>query len=138
MAEDVARFSPEISELLARFREAPSQVVHRLQVGLARLVLDQAPPSASSQLQLAVAFIEGRVGEPELRDARQDCWTFVGSLACGCSISDSASAHAVMTCLESDEAAHGASSLSDQIMRVLRCGVSEAEILTVLRDAELV
>ena len=84
------------------------------------------------------AETEGRASAAELRDARQDCWTYVGSLACGCSISDSASAHAVMTCLEPDDAAHVGSLLLEQVERVRRCGASQAQILAVLRGAHLV
>jgi hypothetical protein len=114
----------------------PAQV-HHLQVGLAELVLSQAPPAALGQLELAKAFIEGRADAAALRDARQDCWSYVGSLACGCSVSDSASAHAIMTCLESDRSAHEPAALVEQVERVLRCGVSEPHIIAVLRGKKL-
>lgn len=106
--------------------------MHFAQIELARLVLDRAPPAASSQLELATAFLLGRVHAEELRDARQDCWTYVGSLACGCSLADSASAHAIMTCLETDTAAHTATSLREQAERVQSCGATEAQILGAL------
>src|SRR5260221_6389766 len=98
MASDRARLSPEIHAALATMGPASARAVHRLQVALARLVLEQAPPAAASQLDLALAFIEGRASVAELLEARQDCWVYVGALACGCSLADSASAHAVMTC----------------------------------------
>jgi hypothetical protein len=81
---------------------------------------------------LAIAFIEGRATASELSSARQDCWTYVGSLACGCSIADSASAHSVMTCLETDPAAHSVAALGEQAERIARCGVEEARILAAL------
>ena len=111
--------------------------MHVLQVGLARLALDQAPPAAAGQLELALQVIEGHAEQAELREARQDCWTYVGSLACGCSIADSASAHAIMTCLETDAGAHTPAALGEQVERILRCGVSEARILSVLDARQL-
>lgn len=93
---------------------------------------------ASTQLDLARAFIEGRADAAALRDARQDCWSYVGSLACGCSISDSASAHAVMTCLEAESSAHEPPALAEQVERIARCGVDEARIMAVLREHDLI
>ncbi len=100
-------------------------------------MLEQAPPGAAGQLALALAFIEGRAAAAELLDARQDCWTSVGSLACGCSVADSASAHAIMTCLETDAAAHSPATLAEQAERILRCGVAEARIVAVLAEHHL-
>jgi hypothetical protein len=134
IAEESSRLSPEISAAVTAFGASPPPAVHRLQVGLARLVLDQAPPGAALQLELACAFIEGRSDAAELLAARQDCWTYVGSLACGCSLADSASAHAIMSCLEPDAEAHSNGALAEQIERVMRCGVDEAAILQILRQ----
>jgi len=131
--EAASRFSPEISAALSALSASPPPVVHRLQVGLAQLVLAQAPPGAALQLELARAFIEGRSGAAELLEARQDCWTHVGSLACGCSVADSASAHAIMCCLEPDAEAHSNGALGEQVERVTRCGGDEAAILQILR-----
>jgi hypothetical protein len=133
MSAPSSGLSPEILAALASFATASAGTVHRLQVGLAQLVLEQAPPAAPAQLELALAFIEERASPGAMHDAKQDCWTYVGSLACGCSIADSASAHAIMTCLETDEAAHTLSALSEQAERVLRCGVAESRILGFLR-----
>lgn len=132
MADDSPQPSPELQARLAAFGAASPEAIHRLQVGLARLVLEQAPPAAVGQLTLALAFIEGRAAASELRDARQDCWTYVGSLACGCSMADSASAHSIMTCLETEAAAHSLAALTEQAERIVRCGVDEARILAVL------
>jgi len=137
MPSDSTGLSPEIQAALAACGAAPVQVVHRLQVGLARLVLEQAPASAASQLQLALAFIDGQATAAQLLDARQDCWLYVGALACGCSLADSASAHAIMTCLETDATAHASQALHDQVERVLRCGATEPHILSVLRTPQL-
>jgi hypothetical protein len=96
------------------------------------LVLEQASPSAPQQLELATAFIEGRARAEELMEAKQDCWTYVGSLACGCSLADSASAHAILICLETAPDAHSPAALREQVERVLRCGVDELAALRVL------
>jgi hypothetical protein len=57
MAAELPRFSPEILAALAAFGAAPVETVHRLQVALARLILDQAPPAAAGQLALALACV---------------------------------------------------------------------------------
>jgi hypothetical protein len=132
------QLSPEILAALGTHAHAPVVEVHRLQIALARLVLEQAPPAAASQLALAHAFLENRASATELKEARQDCWVHVGSLACGCSVADSASAHAIMTCLETDDAAHASGTLVEQVERVLRCGAPELGILGVLREPQLV
>ncbi len=129
--------TPELHAALGRFSAASAAQVHRLQLELARLLLAHAPPAASAQLDLALGFVDGRVAATALHEARQDCWTYVGSLACGCSIADSASAHAVMTCLETDDAAHSPDGLAEQLERALRCGATEAELLRVLGSAQL-
>jgi hypothetical protein len=126
---------PELLATLAGFEGASVEAVHRLQVRLAEQVLDAAPPMSVRHLQLATAFIEARATPAELREAQQDLWTYVGSLACGCSAADSASAHAVMTCLEVDNVAHSASALREQVERVLRCGVPPERVLEVLGHA---
>jgi len=133
MALATPPLSAEITAALGAHAQATPADVQRLQVGLARLVLGQAPPSAPAQLDLALAFIEGRASAADLKEAQQDCWTYVGSLACGCSVADSASAHAIMSCLETDSAAHSPSVLTEQVHKVLRCGVAQAPILAVLQ-----
>jgi hypothetical protein len=137
MASDLPLLSPQLNAELGRLGGATVEQVHRLQLGLARLVLEQAPSGAAGQLELALGFIDGRVPAAALHEARQDCWTYVGSLACGCSIADSASAHAIMICLETDDSAHAPSDLSEQVERSLRCGATEAAVLAVLRGAQL-
>jgi hypothetical protein len=67
-----------------------------------------------------------------LRSAQQDCWTQVGSLACGCSAADSASGAALLACLEGDPSAHTPAALAEQVTRALRAGVTESAILVVL------
>jgi hypothetical protein len=137
MSSDLPLLSPQLKTELGRFSSATVEEIHRLQLGLAQLVLDQAPAGAVGQLQLARGFLEGRVSAAALHEARQDCWTYVGSLACGCSIADSASAHAIMTCLETDDSAHLPGSLSEQVERSLRCGATEAAVLGVLGLAQV-
>jgi len=130
-------FSPELRAALLRVQGATAAQVHRLQLAFAQLLLAHAPPAAAEQLALASGFLEGRVPAGALHEARQDCWTYVGSLACGCSVADSASAHAIMTCLETDAAAHSPAGLAEQLERALRCGATEAELLGVLHGAHL-
>jgi hypothetical protein len=96
------------------------------------LVSEQASPAAPQHLALATAFIEGRARREELTEAQQDCWTYVGSLACGCSMADSASAHAILICLEASPDAHAALALREQVERVLRCAVAESSVLAIL------
>ena len=137
MPSDLPLLSPLMQAELGRFSSATVEQVHRLQLGLAHLVLDQAPPGAIGQLVLAQGFVDGRVSAAALHEARQDCWTYVGSLACGCSIADSASAHAIMTCLETDDSAHVPGGLAEQVERCLRCGATEAAVLGALRCGQL-
>ena len=137
MASDFPLLSTRLEAELARFSSATVAEIHRLQLGLALLVLDQAPPGAVGHLALAHEVVAGRGSAAALHEARQDCWTYVGSLACGCSIADSASAHAIMTCLETDDSAHTPRGLSEQVERCLRCGADEAAVLSVLRDRQL-
>jgi hypothetical protein len=137
MPAPFAALSPDLHVALGRFAAATPVQVHRLQLGLAHLLLGHAPPAAAEQLALALGFIEGRVPAGALHEARQDCWTYVGSLACGCSLADSASAHAVMTCLETDDGAHSPDGLAEQLERALRCGATEPDLLRVLGSVHL-
>jgi hypothetical protein len=132
MADAASGLSPRILEALTACAHFEPATVHRLQVGLAGLVSEQASPSASQHLALATAFIEGRARREELKEAQQDCWTYVGSLACGCSVADSASAHAILICLETAADAHAALALREQVERVLRCAVAETSVLAIL------
>lgn len=137
MASETPHISSDLHRALGRFAAAGAGRIHRVQVDLARLVLHHAPPHAPQQLELGLEFLTGSVPASALHEARQDCWTYVGSLACGCSLSDSASAHAVMVCLETDAAAHSPSALAEQVERTLRCGAAEADVLDVLGRAQL-
>lgn len=132
MADAASGLSARIAEALAACANFDSPQIHRLQVGLAGLVSAQGSPSAPQHLALASAFIEGHARPAQLTEAQQDCWTYVGSLACGCSVADSASAHAILVCLDSRADAHAAPELREQVERVLRCGVGEDDILRVL------
>jgi hypothetical protein len=137
MASETPHISSDLHQALGRFAAADAGRIHRVQVDLARLVLHHAPPHAPQQLELGLGFLAGNVPSSALHEARQDCWTYVGSLACGCSISDSASAHAIMTCLETDDAAHSPSGLAEQVERALRCGAAETDVLAVLQRVQL-
>jgi hypothetical protein len=121
-----------IEEALALHVAAGSRVVHELELSLARLLLADAPPGARQQLELAEAFLRGEASARDLKSAQQDCWTYVGSLACGCSVADSASGAAVLACLEADPSAHTQGALSEQVTRALRAGIAESAILAAL------
>ncbi|HEY6078337.1 MAG TPA: hypothetical protein VIW29_06015 [Polyangiaceae bacterium] len=96
-------------------------------------MVDWAPPGSAQQLALAQRFLDGEKLEPELAEAKQECWTYVGSLACGCSLTDSASAHVLLVCLETTPDSHHLGALTEQVERVLRCGVPLAQVLTALQ-----
>jgi hypothetical protein len=109
--------------------------VHALEISLAELLRALSPPEATLQLALARRYLAGQATKDELIEAQRDCWTYVGSLACGCSISDAASADAVMVCLSISDDAHGPAALAEQVSRVLRCEIDPEQVLRVLREA---
>ena len=124
--------SPALRAAVQRYEHASPRALPRVKISLARLVLGEASPQAVQQLELAEHYLSGSASAQELREARADAWAYVGSLACHCSITDSASSTAVLSCLESDEGAHGLASLLEQTERVLRCGVPEASVANAL------
>jgi hypothetical protein len=132
---------PESSALveaaLRRHERATPHTLHRLKLALAKLVASTASPSAQNQLGLVERFLEGRALAAELSDAKQDAWAYIGSLACYCSRTDSASAQAVLSCLEADDAAHTFASLREQAARVAACGIESAALIPALEDVAL-
>jgi hypothetical protein len=131
-----------LSQALQSLERLDPRQIQRVEIELAELIIPHAPPGAPAQLELARALIEGRGSVSALREARQECWAYAGSLACGCSTADSASSQAMLACLDPDPAAHHVQSLIEQTERILRCGVAEERVLAVLiaassrRDAE--
>lgn len=109
--------------------------VHALEIALAEMLLGLSPPEATLQLALARRYVAGGATKDELIEAQRDCWTYVGSLACGCSVADSASADAIMACLATAEDAHGPGALADQVKRVLRCDIEPDQVRQVLQEA---
>lgn len=134
-AGPVALTPVAIVEALSLHVASGSRVVHQLEIELSRLLLEHAPPGAEQQLELAAAFLQGTASVRALKSAQQDCWTHVGSLACGCSVADSASGAAFLACLESDSSAHTPAALAEQVTRALRAGIAESAILAVLASA---
>lgn len=124
----------ELGEALRARSASGAREVLRLKVALAELVLRLADADAFRQLDVARHFLESGATAAELADARQDRWAQIGSLACYCSPSDSLVSQAILCCLEADEAQHTAASLSEQAVRVLRCGVSAELLLRALRE----
>jgi hypothetical protein len=122
---------PEPAErALAELASAPPQVLARLELGLAQLLVEHGPPGARAHLELAARFLDGGATAGELEEARQECWLYAGSLACGCSAADSATAAAFLAIL--DASPHTLASLTEQAQRALRAGVSEEQVLAVL------
>lgn len=122
----------EIREALSARLTTGARELHRLKIGLAELVLRVAEPGASGQLEVARRFVEAGATEAELADARQDCWAHIGSLACYCTPTDSLASQAILCCLEADESQHTPASLSEQAVRVLRCGAPAERVLLAL------
>ncbi len=129
-------FSPELKQALLLHAESGPRAVHQKQVELARLLIEHGPPQARQQLELAEAFLSGKASAAELKSAQQDCWTHVGSLACGCSPAESASGAAFLSCLDAEPAAHTPQALSEQVERTLRAGGSEQAVLAVLASGQ--
>jgi len=125
----------DLDALAQTFAAASASTLHRIKLELAKLVIGQAPPSAQNQLALAERFLEGHASAGALGDARQDAWAYIGSLACYCSAIDSASAQAVLSCLESEASAHTPLSLREQLERVLRSGIAPPAIARVLEQS---
>ena len=131
-AEGVAITPPSIEEALSLHAASDSRSLHELEVGLARLLLPHGPADAQRQLELAAVFVRGAAAARDLKSAQQDCWSYVGSLACGCSVADSASGAAFLACLEPEPSAHTPAALAEQVTRALRAGASADAILAVL------
>jgi hypothetical protein len=130
---DQAPTEADVQAALTRFASANARAIHRAQVALAELVTDLGPPGSVQHLELASRFVNGESVQGDLAEAKQECWVYVGSLACGCSVTDSLSAHVMLTCLEAAPESHAASALGEHVERVLRCGVSVERVLDVLK-----
>jgi hypothetical protein len=125
--------TPSVQEALALHAQASAAAVHAMELRLATLLLEHAPAGGREQLELAERYLAGQADLVALRSAQQDCWSYVGSLACGCSVADSASGAAFLACLNGDESSHTPLALGEQAERALRAGASEAQVLAVLR-----
>jgi hypothetical protein len=125
-----------IEEALSLHPASDARSIHVLEVGLARLLLAHAPAAAQQQLELAAEFLRGAAAARDLKSAQQDCWSYVGSLACGCSVADSASGAAFLACLDPEPSAHTRAALAEQVARAIRAGASEDAILAVLGAVE--
>jgi hypothetical protein len=128
---------PRILAEARRYERARPRALHRSKIALARLVASEAPPQALQQLELAAEYVRGNASAEELARARQDSWAYIGSLACYCSVSDSASSQAILNCLESDDGAHTLTSLIEHSQLVVECGVSEDRIVEALAHESL-
>lgn len=131
---DPSEVTPEIREALRAHLSTGALEIHRLKVALAELILRVADPDAFGQLGIARNFLESSATAAELADARQDRWAHIGSLACYCTPTDSLASQAILCCLEADESQHAPASLSEQAVRVLRCGVPAELVLRILRQ----
>lgn len=133
---DASEVPEEIHEALRVRLATGAREVHQLKIALAELALRAADPDAFRLLEVARRFLQSRATAAELAEARQDCWAQVGSLACYCTPTDSLASQAILCCLEADEAQHAPASLSEQALRVLRCGVPAELVLQTLRGLE--
>jgi hypothetical protein len=132
MAQDTPGLSADIEAALRAHAGADARAIQRLEHGLAELVCELGPPRSREHLALVAQQLEGLDVARELREARQDCWSYQGSQACGCSAADVASAAAILACSEPEASAHAIASLNEQVSRVLRCGVGVERVLAVL------
>lgn len=123
---------PEIEAALQAHVGADGRTIQRLELGLAELVVELGPPGSREHLALVARHLAGEDVARELSEARQDCWSYQGSQACGCTPADAAAAQAMMVCSEPDARAHDRASLTEQVSRVLRCGVAGERVLAVL------
>jgi hypothetical protein len=130
---DAPGLAASIDAVVFALGAAGSARIHRGELQLARLLLDRSPHAAALQLELVERHLAGEVVTEGLNEARQDCWSYVGAIACGCTPAESAAAQAVFACLVDDASAHNATSLAEQVERVRRCGVSGERILAVLQ-----
>jgi hypothetical protein len=135
MVSALAVADATLAALLSHLPTLAPARVHALELALAELLLGLSPPEATLQLALARRYLAGEATKTELIEAQRDCWTYVGSLACGCSIADSASAEAIMACLASSDDAHGPGALAEQVKRVLRCDIEPERVRQVLEEA---
>jgi hypothetical protein len=126
----VRNLSEPAQQALAQRGGASPQTLARLELALAELLIEHGPPGARAHLELAARFLEGGATAGELAEARQECWAYAGSLACGCSAADSATSAAFLAVL--DASPHTLESLTEQVERALRSGVSEERVLAVL------
>jgi hypothetical protein len=124
-----------LEALLSHLGQLSKTRVHALEISLAELLLGLSPPEATLQLALARRYLAEEATKAELIEAQRDCWTYVGSLACGCSVADSASADAIMACLATADDAHGPEALAEQVKRVLRCDIVPETVRRVLQEA---
>jgi hypothetical protein len=132
MATPVTALSEPTRLALGRFDQAPARALQRAEIELARLLLEYGPPGALRYLELAERFLRGAADATELAEARQECWAYAGSLACGCSLADAETSAAFLAALDSSPASHTVRALAEQAERVLRAGVGEGRMLEAL------
>lgn len=132
MGQELPGLPAELEAAVQAHALADARAIQRLELGLAELVCDLAPPGSREHLSLVAQQLDGADVTRELGEARQDCWSYQGSQACGCSPADAASAQAVMACSEPPAAARGLADLTEQVARVLRCGAPAERVLAVL------
>jgi hypothetical protein len=137
MAQETPGLSADIEAAVLAHARADARAIQRLELGLAELVCELGPPGSRQHLDLVAHQLDGIDVEGELREARQDCWSYQGSQACGCSAADVASAAAIMACSEPAAAAHALAGLTEQVWRVLRCGIGAERVLAVLTRVAL-
>lgn len=102
-------------------------------LALAALVAPIAPPFARNLLELAARAAKGEASESDLSEGRVEAWTYLGSLACYCSETDSLSVQITMTAL--DSATADRATLFSISEKLRRAGVAEEAIFATLQGA---
>lgn len=116
------------SSLADEHEGSAPRVVQRVKRRLLELARPSLPPVAFPLLELVDRYLEGEPLEGELAEGRADVWAQVGTLACYCSVDDSAALRSVLAVLETDEGAHAPSSLERFAEDVAILGVAPAAI----------
>ena len=88
MPPETSGLSADIEAAVRAHATADARAIQRLELGLAELVCELGPPGSRQHLALVAQHLDGVDVAHELREARQDCWTYQGSQACGCSAAD--------------------------------------------------
>lgn len=111
------------------------RVVHRAKAELLETVRSSLPPFAQRLLPLVQRYLDGEAVEHELREGRADVWAHLGTLACYCTVDESASLRSVLSALESEVGAHDEASLEGFLRDLALVGASTEALGAALERA---